>query len=214
MSDPRTHLVEQGYDALGRDFVEWKTQVRGSPRERFLAQLMDLLPDSAQILDLGCGPGLYSTAPLAARFEVVGVDISRSQLALAREMLPGVRFVQADALEYSAPACAFDAVVALYTLPHIPRVHHAMLLTRIAGWLKPSGRLLLSISAREIPDRTLRWLGVPMFMSSFGARTTCDLVRAAGFRIICDDLVVDRQPEAEVPFIWILGEKAGASRAS
>ena len=75
------------------------------------------------MLDLGCGNGA-KTARLAARFDVVGVDLSEEQLRLARAAVPDATFVQADFAELDFPAGSFDAVTAFYSVMHVPRDEH------------------------------------------------------------------------------------------
>ena len=138
VADERKRTVEAGYDALADRFGEWMARIEGDPWERFVDELADRLPVGARVLDLGCGNGA-KTARLADRFDVLGVDISERQLELARAMVPGGAFVQADFAELEFSACAFDAVTALYSMVHVPREEQPALLGRILRWLKPGG---------------------------------------------------------------------------
>ncbi len=51
------------------------------------------------------------------------------------------------------PPASFDAVVALYSMAHLPRERHAALLARIAGWLRPGGLFLASLGAGDRAGR-------------------------------------------------------------
>ncbi len=75
-------------------------------------------PAGARVLDLCCGPGVF-TVPLADRgCDVTGVDLSPAMLERARKRSADtgaqVRYVQADAREYEAPG-AFDVVLNMFT---------------------------------------------------------------------------------------------------
>ncbi len=96
MTDERIRVVEQGYDVLADRFLEWSQTVKGDPRPRLVERFMAGLPDGAAVVDLGCGAGVPTTARLAERFAVTGVDISAEQLLRARRLVPGARFVHAD----------------------------------------------------------------------------------------------------------------------
>lgn len=65
------------------------------------------------VLDLGCGTG-NSTFPLVARgLSVTGLDASAEMLAIAREKLPPVRFVQADFTDFALPT-TFSLVCSVF----------------------------------------------------------------------------------------------------
>jgi SAM-dependent methyltransferase len=208
LADERKRTVEAGYDALADRFGEWMAQVEGDPWERFVDELADRLPAGARVLDLGCGNGA-KIARLADRFDVVGVDISKRQLELARAAVPGAAFVQADFAKLEFPVRAFDAVTALYSLVHVPREEQPGLLGRIRSWLKPGGLFLASMSHVGGEDRIDEWLGVEMFFSGFDAETNRRLVRQAGFELLADDLVWMHEPEpdGDSAFLWVLGRK-------
>lgn len=200
--DART--VEVGYDALAPRYLEWSAAIAGEPSDRFLDDLLARLPERARALDLGCGAG-RAARRLGERCEVLGVDISQEQLRLARAHAPAATFVHGDFVSLEFPAGSFDAVVALYSIVHVPRDEHAALFGRIRGWLKPGGLFLASLSHRGGPDSTDEWLGVPMFFSGFDAATNSRLVRGAGFELLRDELVFMHEPEyGEVGFLWVL----------
>ena len=206
VADDRKRIVGTGYDALADCFGEWMARVEGDPWARFVDGLADRLPPGARVLDLGCG-NAAKTSRLAARFDVVGVDISERQLELARAAVPGAAFVEADFATLEVPAESFDAVTALYSLVHVPRETHSVLLGRIRRWLKPGGLFLASLSHVGGEDRVEEWLGVEMFFSGFDADTNRRLVREAGFELLADEVVWMREPELDVAFLWVLGRK-------
>jgi len=113
--DPR-QLVRRGYDALScryraddGDYGPW------------LAALRTRIPAGAAVLDLGCGNGIPVARHLAAAgHAVTGVDISQVQIQRARRLVPAATFLHADITRLTLPAAAFDAVVCLYALIHLP----------------------------------------------------------------------------------------------
>jgi cyclopropane fatty-acyl-phospholipid synthase-like methyltransferase len=137
--DPR-EIVESGYDAIADRYAEAVRAGRGPETyfRSFLARVLELIPEGSTVLDLGCGAGLV-TADLTTRARVMGVDISAGQLELARRNAPAARFVRADMVDLAFAPGSFDAVVAFWTLIHVPREVHASLFARVHGWLKPGG---------------------------------------------------------------------------
>lgn len=120
-----------------------------------------LAPD-ASILDLACGPGIYSRelARRAPSGRVVGLDISAPMLRAAfgrarREGLENLTFVRASALELPFADGAFDAVNccgALHLFPDIARA-----LSEVRRVLAPRGRVTVAVARR--PDLPLARLG-------------------------------------------------------
>ena len=207
ITDERKRTVQAAYDELGARFGEWGEVIEGDPWERFLDELTARLPPDARVLDLGCGNGA-KIARLAGRFDLVAVDLSKEQIRLARANLDGATLVNGDFSELDFPAQTFDAVTALYSIVHVPREEHPALFGRIAGWLKPGGLFLASLSHVGGEDRTYEWLGVEMFFSGFDAETNRRLVRDAGFELIRDELVWMQEPQGEAAFLWVLARKA------
>ncbi|MBA3030249.1 MAG: methyltransferase domain-containing protein [Desulfobacteraceae bacterium] len=127
------------------------------------------------ILDLSCGPGIY-TRPWAKKLAqgfAVGLDISKPMLSYAvakaeEEKIKNILFVHASALSIPFPDGAFDRVNfcgALHLFPHVEKV-----LGEIHRVMKPGG-ILTTASARnwlpgKLSDRIFAWykkLGVTHF---------------------------------------------------
>ena len=209
MEDPK-HVVAAGYDAMAPRFDEWQKEVIGSPRMRYLDKLLALLPPRPDVLELGCGAGVESTRILAERGRLTGVDISEAQLELARERVPSATFICADLTKLEFAAESFDGVIALYVLFHLPRAELGPLLGRITGWVRPGGLFLATMLARGDGEGVQDWLGVPMFFSTSDPDANRELFRDAGLAILLDEIVVQNEPEGDLPFHWMLAQKSKA----
>jgi SAM-dependent methyltransferase len=102
--DPGTDAASRPPEAIART-VEW------------LSAKLDLRPGD-RLLDLGCGPGLYSTRFAERGFQVTGVDYSRRSLDYAAAHAGGLPveylyrdYVTMDPAEYAA---RFKAAVLIY----------------------------------------------------------------------------------------------------
>jgi SAM-dependent methyltransferase len=98
---------------------------------------------AGKILDLGCGRGGF-TDLLAANTagEVLGIDISRSQLAhTARFSRPNLRFRRHDIMKVDALGETFDAVTFVDAECYLPDKESAI--GKIARVMNPGGRFLL-----------------------------------------------------------------------
>jgi SAM-dependent methyltransferase len=106
--------------------------------------LARLLPavQRASVLDLGCGTGTLARRLADAGAEaVLAVDASQRMLAAAAPH-PKVRYLRADLETLALPPDCADLVVSSMALHYVH--DFAGLVRRIAGWLRPGGRLVFS----------------------------------------------------------------------
>ena len=207
--DPKA-IIESGYDRMAELYLDtFGENVPDDPRARFVGELSSRLPDGADVLELGCGAGVPATALLARRFDVLGIDISAAQLALAAQRVPTARFRKADMTELDFPPASFDAVTAFYSFNHVPRAEQPALLAKIARWLRPGGFLLASFgrggSADEVEDS---WLGVPMFFASHDPATNVRHLIEAGFTPVVDEMVTTEMRLGAETWHWVLASVA------
>lgn len=182
-------LVEQGYDRCSAAY----TTTRSQDSARELTLLTSSLPRGATILDLGCGAGVPVALHLATHgYRVTGVDISSEQVKRAQENVPaastGATFLQADMASPSLafPLGSFDAVVAFFSIFHLPRALHADMFRRIATWLKPGGYLLATavVSAEGGEGHVENFFGARMYWSNHGLDEYRAILAEAGFEVL------------------------------
>jgi cyclopropane fatty-acyl-phospholipid synthase-like methyltransferase len=201
-------LVARGYDRAAEQYARLEGAIEW-PRMRWLRDLLARLPAGSRVLDLGCGSGIPATQAIAEHHTAVGVDVSARQVELARANVPAAEFRRADILDLEFPPESFDAVVAFYTLDHIPREQLPSLLTRLGHWLRPGGFLLFTAEVDDQPGIVGQWLGVPMFFSSFDAATTRQLVQETGFEILRAEIEAQLEGDREVSYLWVLARRNG-----
>lgn len=111
--------------------------------------LLELLGDvrGRDLLDAGCGPGLYAEQLLARGARVTAVDVSPTMVRLARERLGDQTEVRVHDLERPLdwlPDERFDLVLLALVLHHLDDRRGA--LAELHRVLRPGGRLVLSNS--------------------------------------------------------------------
>lgn len=181
--DP-SEIVRRGYDALSYRYRADDAGPGGYAA--WLTALRERVPPGGAVLDLGCGCGVPVARELAGHgLAVTGVDLSEVQVRRARRLVPEARFLRADVTRARFPAAAFDAVVCLYTLIHLPLDEQPPLLARIAGWLRPGGWLLATTGHRAWTGAEDGWLGggVPMWWSHADAATYRAWIGQAGLEV-------------------------------
>jgi SAM-dependent methyltransferase len=206
MTDARTRLVGEGYDAMADTWEAWKAQITDDPRVEWLDELLSRLPADARVVELGCGGGTPETAVLAKRYRLTGVDLSAEQLRRARERVPGADFLLADLTDVAFEPGSLDAVASFYALNHVPRELLAPLFARIQGWLVPGGLLLTVLGQSDQEGWTGDFLGAPTYFSSFPPEMNSRLLVDAGFTLLRDEVVTIEEPEGPARFQWVLAQ--------
>lgn len=113
--------------------------------DQAIAPLLDAadIKTGEKVLDLCCGQGNVSDALVARGCAVTGADFSPAMLEIARERVPGVDFVEADAQDLQFEDASFDAVVSGFGICHVPDQPRA--LSQVRRVLKRGGRFAISV---------------------------------------------------------------------
>jgi SAM-dependent methyltransferase len=204
VSDPRD-IVARGYDEAAERYLAWSPLRPSEARITYLRRACELIPTGAGVLELGCGAGLPMTAALADGRDVTGVDISATQVELARRNVPSATFLQADMTTLTFPPASFDAVVAFYSLTHVPRDDVPALLVRIRDWLRPRGVFIASMGVEDDPGTVeADWLGVEMYFSHYPARRNRRLIEEAGLVLESAEVLVEPEDRFDARFLWVV----------
>jgi SAM-dependent methyltransferase len=192
MSEPTDPVatVRAGYDALSYRYRADDAET--GQYAPWLAELLAILSPRSRILDLGCGCGVPAARDLtAAGHQVTGVDLSDVQIERARQLVPAASFIRADATELKLPVRSFEAVVALYSMIHIPLSEQPDLLNRMADWLVPDGTLLMTTGWRAWTGTEDGWLGgdTTMWWSHADVATYRGWLAEAGLRVVREEFV-------------------------
>lgn len=214
--------IKKAYNEIASVYLTW-TKPSHETRLSYLDLLLQSIHSAKEthqlnILELGCGAGVPCTQLLSshAHISITANDISSTQIALAKERLPpSVNLILGDMMELEFSAEQFDAVMAMYSIFHLPRMEQTTMLRRIFGWLKPGGRLLANFSEAAFESSTNgSWLGATegaMHWSGWGREEVRRVLKEIGFGIEVDEVTVDREEDngggKSVGFHWVLARK-------
>jgi cyclopropane fatty-acyl-phospholipid synthase-like methyltransferase len=176
--------VTAAYDRIAEAWRAGRAAAGPEFRGRILLdRLIAPLPGDARILDVGCGCGIPIARHLAdLGFRVAGLDGSARMVELARQAVPEADFLHGD-MRTAEVAGPFDAVVAWDSVFHLPRSEHAAMFGRFGSWLRPGGRLLVSLGGSGDDGFTSEMHGETFFYSGHEPSEALELLRGAGFRI-------------------------------
>ena len=166
--------------------------------------LIDSLPAGARVLDLGCGTGVPTTRQMTdAGFEVVGIDLSRRMVQLAREYVPAATFHQLDIADLRPGGPhdlgRFDAVAAFFSLLMLPRVEIPLALQTIRHLLVPGGLFVLSMVEADVDNYAIPFLGNTIRVSGYVLEDLHKVIEAGGFEIVKEDSYTYAPAVADVP---------------
>ncbi len=170
-----------------------------SPVDRaLLVSFIELIKRQAvnRVADVGCGPGRAAAFMADRGLDVVGVDVSRAMLAIARTAHPDIEFKegQLDALPFETGVLA--GAVCWYSIIYTPAGRLDEAFGELARVLIPGGRLLLAFQAEGEPVHREDAFGTHLPLTSYRHRVqaVAGSLESAGFTIHTTAL---RAPELE-----------------
>lgn len=102
---------------------------------------------SGPVADVGCGPGRVAAFLAARGIDVVGFDVSRAMLDLARAAHPSIRFERGLLIQLPVPNGSLAGAVCWYSIIHTPPDRIDEVVTELARSLAPGAPLLVAFQA-------------------------------------------------------------------
>jgi SAM-dependent methyltransferase len=106
------------YDAAR--FTSWRGRMVDRLEKATLLRALSTVPPGGRVLDMPIGTGRMARLLASRGYDVVGADLSAAMLARAQDRLDGAPLVQGDAERMPFATGAFDAVVAVRFMFHLP----------------------------------------------------------------------------------------------
>ncbi|MBP1903881.1 SAM-dependent methyltransferase [Paenibacillus turicensis] len=107
--------------------------------------LTSIIPPSSKILDLGCGPGLYTKRLSIQGYDVTGIDFSKRSIAYAKEQDQQSKYIYQNYLELDDTE-SFDAITLIYCdYGALTFNERQTLLSKVFCALKPGGQFIFDV---------------------------------------------------------------------
>ncbi|HEX4877648.1 MAG TPA: class I SAM-dependent methyltransferase [Chitinophagaceae bacterium] len=109
----------------------------------------------AKILDVGCGPGNITRYLLSARpdFDIAGIDIAPTMIALAKKNNPTAGFTIMDIRQIDKIKTTYDGIICGFCLPYLSHTDCPKLITDCYSLLNEEGLIYISFVEGN-PDKS------------------------------------------------------------
>jgi SAM-dependent methyltransferase len=149
-------LAEQRayYNALAPAYLDQGLDLPGGAE---LTDAVDAFCPVGSVLELACGPGVWTCQLLRHSSDVTAIDASPEMLAIAASRVPSgapVRFVEADLFSWE-PDRRYDVVFMGFWLSHVPAERFASFWSLVAAALAPGGRVFFADDGYRTPDELI-----------------------------------------------------------
>ena len=136
------------YRALAPDYLDQSLDLPGGD----FTDVLDAFGPTGSVLELACGPGMWTGQLLRYASDVTAVDASPEMIAIAKARVgeERVRFIQADLFTWH-PDRRYDVVFIGFWLSHVPAERFESFWSMVTDCLKPRGRVLFVDDAYRTP---------------------------------------------------------------
>ena len=199
------------YQALGGSYLEQGLDLPGGDE---LTEALEAFRPTGRVLELACGPGVWTGQLLRHATEVTAVDASPDMLAVAaaRVRSDRVRFVRADLFDW-VPDRRYDVVFFGFWLSHVPLERFDSFWSLVADSLAEGGRVFFADDAYRTPDELVHGPSSSTIRRRLADGTSYELVKVPyqpadleeRLRRIGWDITVTA---TSGPFYWGAGRRA------
>ncbi len=189
--------IRAAYDRIAGAYLDrFGDELRHKPLDRALLRVVvDAAPPGLPVLDAGCGPGHLTRYVRELGADAMGIDVSPGMVALAGERNPDIPFRVASLLELGVPDASCAAVIALYSVIHLPQGALPDAMREFSRVLSDGGLVLLSFHVgNEVVHRD-EMLGHPVSLD-FHLLRMDDVTAACASAGLLVDATLERRPYA------------------
>jgi SAM-dependent methyltransferase len=134
------------YDRIAEEYAARVAgELEHKPLDRMLLdEFAERVKGAGRVCELGCGPGHVTRYLHDRGVDICGIDLSPGMLEQARKLNPAIEFRQGNMLALDVEDGTWAAIVAFYSIVHIPRADILPTFREMFRTLKPGGLLFLA----------------------------------------------------------------------
>jgi ubiquinone/menaquinone biosynthesis C-methylase UbiE len=152
MSTIKQEKIREHYDSVADTYDHHYDHYRGRNYHTHLSDyLIKALPDQGDLLDIGCGTGLFVEKYLRHGGTAAGVDISEKMVQRARLRCPGCEFVVGNGEAIPFSDNTFNAVSSLLVFSYVK--HPETMLSETWRVLRPGGGIAICTLGKKLLTR-------------------------------------------------------------
>ncbi len=178
---------QSSYDRIAEEYT---TRIAGElahkPMDRMvLDDFAARVKGAGRVCEVGCGPGHVARYLHDRGVDIFGIDLSPGMLKQARKLNPGIEFQQGNMLALDVEDSAWAAIVAFYSIVHIPKTDILQAFREMFRTLSPGGLLFLAfhIGVEVVHEENCWGHQVSLDLVLFGRKEVERYLALAGFAI-------------------------------
>lgn len=149
MSSTKTEKIRKHYDTVADTYDHHYDHHRGKKYHTHLSNhLMKALPEGGNLLDIGCGTGLFVEKYIQHGGQGTGLDLSGKMVAKARRRCPDCEFIVGTGEKLPFCDCSFNAVSSVLVFSYVR--NPAAMLSEVYRVLEQGGSVALCTLGRKL----------------------------------------------------------------
>jgi len=196
--DPRKLSdCQSSYDRIAEEYTaRISGELEHKPMDRMvLDDFAARNKGAGRVCELGCGPGHVARYLRDRGVDIFGIDLSPGMLEQARKLSPAIEFRQGNMLALDIGDGAWAAIVAFYSIVHIPKADIPQVFGEMFRVLRRGGLVFLAfhVGIEVLREENLWGHQVSLDLVFFGRKEVERYLAAAGFAI---EDSIERNPYA------------------
>ncbi|HSQ94464.1 MAG TPA: class I SAM-dependent methyltransferase [Methanoregula sp.] len=152
MRSTKTDKIRKHYDTVADTYDSHYDHHRGKKYHTHLSNhLMNALPKGGNLLDIGCGTGLFVEKYIRNGGSGTGLDISEGMVAKARHRCPDCEFLVGTGEKLPFDDCSFNAVSSVLVFSYVK--DPGAMLSEVYRVLEPGGSVALLTLGKKLITR-------------------------------------------------------------